>query len=70
MAYFIDAELNALTTGQARPAVRSPRTNPPAQRRSNKFGKKCHSCGGWVNAGAGYLDQADGGWVVYCSTCP
>jgi hypothetical protein len=75
MAYFLDAELDALTTGRSRPVVESPRRSPAAAqeaggRRANKFGKKCEGCGHWVNAGAGYLGQKSGGWVVYCSTCP
>lgn len=75
MAYFLDPELDALTTGKSRPVAQSPRVSPVAAReaggrRANKFGKKCEGCGGWVNAGAGYLGQKHGGWVVYCSTCP
>lgn len=67
MAYFLDPELDALTTGKPR---RSPRRAPEKVKAPNKFGKSCHSCGHWVNAGAGYRDQVSGGWVVYCSTCP
>lgn len=67
MAYFLDEELDSLTTGRPR---QSPRQAPVKERKPNRFGKKCHSCGCWVNAGAGYLDQAAGGWVVYCSSCP
>jgi hypothetical protein len=71
MAYFIDPELDALTTGRSRPVAESPvAVQEAGGRRANKFGKKCEGCGGWVNAGAGYLGQKHGGWVVYCSTCP
>lgn len=75
MAYFIDPELEALATGRRHPAQVSPRTSPEAARNAggrkpNKFGKKCHGCGCWVNAGGGYLANQHGGWVVYCSTCP
>lgn len=70
MAYFLDPELDALTTGKSRQPVRSPRTDPGQNRRANKFGKKCQSCDTWVKAGAGYLGQLNGAWVVYCSTCP
>jgi len=45
MAYFLDPELDALTTGKSRPAAGSPRVNPDKPRRPNKFGKKCHGCG-------------------------
>lgn len=69
MAYFLDQELAALTEGANR-RIPQQRTSATAERRKNKFGKSCAHCRTWVKAGAGYLDQKNGAWVVYCQTCP
>lgn len=71
MAYFLDPELAALTTGSKR-SIPQQRTSATAMesRRKNKFGKSCHKCKTWVAAGKGYLGRDGGAWVVYCTTCP
>jgi hypothetical protein len=71
MAYFLDSELAALTTGSTR-RIPQQRTNEtaPDSRRKNKFGKRCHKCNTWVPAEKGYLGKDGGAWVVYCHTCP
>lgn len=38
--------------------------------RANKYGGKCGSCGGYVEAEAGRVDQVDGKWVVSHNVCP
>jgi hypothetical protein len=70
MAYFLDPELAALTTGNSRIPQQRTSATAPESRRTNKFGKSCAHCHTWVKAGKGYLDKKDGAWVVYCNTCP
>ncbi len=71
MAYFLDAELNDLTTGAKKaPSRAAAPVNGPSRRRSNKFPKPCHTCHTYVRAGEGYLDKLNGAWVVYCTDCP
>lgn len=74
MAYFLDPELAALTTGRPVPGTRMVVTTTPvadtSNRRKNKFGKKCHGCSVWVPAQEGYLGKESGTWVVYCTKCP
>jgi hypothetical protein len=71
MAYFLDEELAALTTESARPTPQKGGLSVVnGDRRPNKFGKRCHSCGTWVPAQKGYLGKDGGAWVVYCNPCP
>lgn len=68
MAYFLDPELAALTTGNSRTSS-LPSAGSGTQRK-NRYGKSCHKCKTWVKAEAGYLGKSGGAWVVYCITCP
>ena len=71
MAYFLDDELNALTTNaKAAPARTASSKGSQSRRTPNRYGKRCHKCSTWVQPQAGYLAKENGAWVVYCPTCP
>lgn len=52
------------------PSRKSASSLPPGVR-PNKFGGRCPNCGGWVEPGAGRLDNIDSKWVVsHIQPCP
>jgi len=69
MAYFIEEETETPSTPAPKPNFK--RNNPaaPANRRPNRYAGKCTMCGGWVEAGAGWLTGNPGNWGAKHTDC-
>ena len=78
MARFIDSPVQTVSpSATVRPSVkphfaRGGSAPSSTARRANRYGAKCVTCGGWVNAEEGYLAKtADGRWAAeHILPCP
>lgn len=70
MAYFLDAELNALTLAeQAKPVLRrASAPGSPKKAATNRYAAKCSTCGDTVPANTGTLTNRNGKWLVAHAT--
>lgn len=67
----VAADLDAADRQQDRPTGTGSGSGSSSSTRTNKFAGKCDRCGGRVEAEAGHLVRAGGGWaVVHVGDCP